>query len=304
MSSDNSPEMITIGQAASILAKDFPDVSVSSLRFLEREGLLSPQRKPGGHRLYSPTDMERARRIKQWQAERISLKDIRSRLERAPQSSQMGNVAAAMSKSLLEDFDIPAAMEILTDVHQSGVPLLTICTDVLTPVLRSLGDDEGRHLIPVDVQLELDEHLISFFSKITLQPGHELGEPVIVAACPPWERHDMPLRMMAAILTERGARVHFIGAQVDGEFVRDAIARVEPDSILISLTVRPPGKAKAWFADIISVMDDDQRLLIGGIGSEHLSELDAPNVEVVGLLSYADITDLLMSDAESYTGQS
>ncbi len=303
MSSDNSPEMITIGQAATILSREFPDVSVSSLRFLEREGLLSPQRKPGGHRLYGPADMERARRIKQWQAERIPLKEIRMRLERAPHLDQISGVVAEMTSLLLSANDLDSAMELLNDVYQAGTPMLTICNDVLTPVLRNLGDDRGNHLIPVDVQLELDERLVMFFSRVTVRPENVAGKPVIVAACPPWERHDMPLRMLAALLTERGAAVHFIGAQVDGEFVRDAITRLRPDSILISLTVRPPGKAVAWFNDLVSILEPHQRLVIGGLGSTYLPKFDAPNVSVQGMLPYAETTDLLMSEAVSGTSE-
>ena len=298
MNEKNGSESITIGRAAELLRREFPDVTVSSLRFLEREGLLAPERKAGGHRLYSDHDLARARRIKRWQADRIPLKEIRERLDRMPRPGELDDAVSEITSYLLAGYLWPA-LDMLNDLYQAGTPLLAICNDVLTPVLRNLGDDQGNHLIPVDVQLELDEYLIGFFSRIASQPGSTAGAPVIVAACPPWERHDMPLRMLAALLTERGATVHFIGAQVDGEFIRDAIARVEPDSILISLTVRPPGKAVAWFADLASALNHTRRLLIGGIGSEHLPPLDAPNVEVVGTLSYADIVDRLINNKNS-----
>lgn len=302
MASDPNPRLMTIGQAVKILSRDFPDVSVSSLRFLEREGLLAPQRKPGGHRLYTQHDVERARRIKQWQSERMSLREIGERLNRASQASDLDTVVTEMTSYLLAGYLWPA-MDMLKDVYESGVPLLDVCNHVLTPVLRNLGDDQGNHLIPVDVQLELDEYLISFFAKITPDPGSTAGTPVVVAACPPWERHDMPLRMLAAMLAERGASVHFIGAQVDGEFVRDAIARVQPDRVLISLTVRPPGKAVAWFMDVIASMNDNQRLVIGGMGSTHLPPFEEANVEVVGLMSYADIIERLFAGNDSAAGE-
>lgn len=301
MSTNDSQELVTIGQAVDILAREFPDVTISSLRFLEREGLLSPQRKPGGHRLYSADDIARARRIKMWQADRISLKEIRERLERAPQAGDIDSVVQEMTSRLF-DHDIPAALEVLTDVYESGMPLLAVCNDVLTPVLRNLGDDKGNHLIPVDVQLELDEYLISFFSRIASQPGDVTGQPVIVAACPPWERHDMPLRMLAALLVERGATVHFIGAQVDGEFVIDAMARVHPQYILVSLTVRPPARSQEWFGEIIEAMSPDQRLVIGGIGSMSLPAFEEPHVENMGMYSYADVINRLMADTDSASG--
>ena len=298
MSINNSQELVTIGQAVNILAREFPDVTISSLRFLEREGLLSPQRKPGGHRLYSADDIGRARRIKQWQADRIPLREIRERLERAPQAEDIESVVEEMTSHLFEH-DIPSALEVLSGIYESGMPLLAVCNDVLTPVLRNLGDDKGNHLIPVDVQLELDEHLISFFSRIASQPGDGSGEPVIVAACPPWERHDMPLRMLAALLVERGAGVHFIGAQVDGEFVTDAMARVKPQYILVSLTVRPPARSQAWFGEIIEAMSPGQRLIVGGIGSRHLPAFEEDFVENMGMYSYVDVINRLMAETES-----
>lgn len=299
MSDNSSSEMLTIGQAVAILAREFPDVSVSSMRFLEREGLLSPQRKAGGHRLYSPDDLERARRIKQWQAERVPLKEIRHRLERVAQSRQASDIVAEMSNLLLKANDIPGTVRMLEELYDAGMPLMTICNDVLTPVLRSLGDEFGNHLIPVDVQMELDQHLIAFFSRVTVRPENIPGSPVIVAACPPWERHDMPMRMLVALLIERGAAVHYIGAQVDSEFVRDAITRVSPDFVLVSLTVPPPAQAATWFKEIVSTLAPDQHLLIGGIGSSALPIEQGTNVKILGLMPYAATVDLLMSHSIS-----
>ncbi|MEA3439713.1 MAG: MerR family transcriptional regulator [Chloroflexota bacterium] len=63
-------EYMTIGEAVELLQKEFPDLTSSSLRFLEKEGLLDPQRTPGGHRLYSDDDIARIRLIKHLQSER------------------------------------------------------------------------------------------------------------------------------------------------------------------------------------------------------------------------------------------
>lgn len=302
MINNNEPDLMTIGRAVDLLEQEFPDVTVSSLRFLEREGLITPQRKPGGHRLYSPYHLEMIRRIKRWQAERISLKEIRRRLEQAPVIESAEKVVQQMTAFLLKE-DISSALAILEDVHQAGTPLLTISSEILTPVLRNLGDDMGNHLIPVDVQMELDQQLIAFFARVTPNPGHLPGMPVIVAACPPWERHDLPLRMLVALLTERGARVHFMGAQVDVEFVRDAITRLEPEVVLISLTVKPPSKSVAWFGELISVLQPTQRLLVGGIGSVFLTNYDDQNVEIMGLESYEGVLDRLLHPNESVSGE-
>ncbi|HEV2122193.1 MAG TPA: MerR family transcriptional regulator, partial [Chloroflexota bacterium] len=75
--------LLTIGQVVARLTENYPDVTPSSLRFLEREGLVEPERTPGGHRLYSNAHVEQVRRIKEWQRERLSLAEIRDRLRAA-----------------------------------------------------------------------------------------------------------------------------------------------------------------------------------------------------------------------------
>jgi DNA-binding transcriptional MerR regulator len=50
---------IRIGEVVRRLRDEFPDISISKIRFLEDEGLLSPQRTRGGYRLFSENDLER-----------------------------------------------------------------------------------------------------------------------------------------------------------------------------------------------------------------------------------------------------
>ena len=45
------------------LRADFPDVSISKIRFLEAEGLVAPQRTPSGYRTFSAQDIDRLRYI-------------------------------------------------------------------------------------------------------------------------------------------------------------------------------------------------------------------------------------------------
>src|ERR687889_2193402 len=77
---DPPDALLSIGSVVAELQRSYPDVSHSSLRFLEREGLITSIRTRGGHRLYSPADVERIRQIKTWQAQRLSLEEIRQRL--------------------------------------------------------------------------------------------------------------------------------------------------------------------------------------------------------------------------------
>lgn len=64
------------------LKPDFPDLSISKIRFLESEGLLSPERAPSGYRKYSDSDVERLRYILTCQRDHFQpLRVIRDHLE-------------------------------------------------------------------------------------------------------------------------------------------------------------------------------------------------------------------------------
>src|SRR3954454_381096 len=52
---------LTIGAVCKALAQEFPDISISKIRYLEDQKLLSPRRTAGGYRLYSATDVSRLR---------------------------------------------------------------------------------------------------------------------------------------------------------------------------------------------------------------------------------------------------
>jgi len=55
--------MLRIGEVVRRLSDEFPDISISKIRFLEDEGLLTPQRTRGGYRLFTEDDLERLQTI-------------------------------------------------------------------------------------------------------------------------------------------------------------------------------------------------------------------------------------------------
>lgn len=71
----------TIGQVLPLLKSDFPDISISKIRFLESEGLVAPERAASGYRRYSEADIERLRYILELQRDHyLPLKVIREYL--------------------------------------------------------------------------------------------------------------------------------------------------------------------------------------------------------------------------------
>jgi DNA-binding transcriptional MerR regulator len=72
---------LSIGEVLSLLREEFPDVTISKIRFLESQGLLDPERTPSGYRKFYDDDVERLRWILRQQREHfLPLKVIKGRL--------------------------------------------------------------------------------------------------------------------------------------------------------------------------------------------------------------------------------
>jgi len=72
---------ITIGAVCKGLSQEFPDISISKIRYLEDQKLLAPRRTAGGYRLYSPGDVARLRTILRLQRDEfLPLRVIRQEL--------------------------------------------------------------------------------------------------------------------------------------------------------------------------------------------------------------------------------
>jgi DNA-binding transcriptional MerR regulator len=73
---------LSIGEVLSLLQEEFPDVTISKIRFLESQGLLDPERTPSGYRKFYEADIERLRWILTQQRENfLPLKVIKDRLD-------------------------------------------------------------------------------------------------------------------------------------------------------------------------------------------------------------------------------
>jgi DNA-binding transcriptional MerR regulator len=73
---------LSIGEVLGKLRSEFPDVTISKIRFLESEGLIEPQRTPSGYRKFTTTDLERLRYVLLAQRDQyLPLKVIKDNLD-------------------------------------------------------------------------------------------------------------------------------------------------------------------------------------------------------------------------------
>ncbi|HEU4424766.1 MAG TPA: MerR family transcriptional regulator [Pilimelia sp.] len=95
---------MSIGEVLAELRTDFPDATISKLRFLEAEGLVEPQRTPSGYRKYTWDDVARLRYVLSAQRDHyLPLRVIRQQLAEDP------GAAARPRPALVSVRDTPAA---------------------------------------------------------------------------------------------------------------------------------------------------------------------------------------------------
>ncbi len=79
--SDPRQKAVTIGAVCKALGQEFPDISISKIRYLEDQKLLAPRRTQGGYRLYTQNDIQRLRTILRLQRDEfLPLRVIRQEL--------------------------------------------------------------------------------------------------------------------------------------------------------------------------------------------------------------------------------
>jgi DNA-binding transcriptional MerR regulator len=87
---------LTIGAVCKALSSEFPDISISKIRYLEDQKLLTPRRTPGGYRLYSAGDVSRLRTILRLQRDEfLPLRVIRQELAAGRSEPEVARAPAA-----------------------------------------------------------------------------------------------------------------------------------------------------------------------------------------------------------------
>src|SRR3954467_6412030 len=91
---------MTIGAVCKALSQEFPDISISKIRYLEDQKLLTPRRTPGGYRLYSAVDVARLRTILRLQRDEfLPLRVIRQELAAGAAADENVSATSAASRA-------------------------------------------------------------------------------------------------------------------------------------------------------------------------------------------------------------
>lgn len=145
---------LSIGEVLSLLQDEFPDVTISKIRFLESQGLLDPERTPSGYRKFYEGDVRRLRWILTQQRDKfLPLRVIKERLEEgidaelvAPDPS--GNGAAAAVPPVADAADAHLVPSPPEDVEPPPAPPAPVAAPPAPPAPAAVeppapaGDDD------------------------------------------------------------------------------------------------------------------------------------------------------------------
>jgi len=171
---------LSIGEAINLLRDDFPDVSVSKIRFLESQGLIDPGRSPSGYRQFDEDDMARLRFILQQQRDHfLPLKVIKSKLtlwergeapgEGAAPSTRLGEAEAPLDRrSLLKrsglgDDELAELIDVGLIQPMEGSSVFPPEAGVVGSEARRLMENglEPRHLRSIRLSVHRESDLLA-----------------------------------------------------------------------------------------------------------------------------------------------
>ncbi|MDP9189066.1 MAG: MerR family transcriptional regulator [Actinomycetota bacterium] len=198
---------LTIGSVTKILEREFDDISISKIRYLEDQKLLSPRRTPGGYRLYSQADVERLRSILRMQRDEfLPLRVIRQELASGSERTD-GGLGAGASLRRATSVEAPG-----------GVSRLT---------LDEMSDQTGTH---PDVIADLEEWRIVQPKQIEGVKTYNETDREIVKACGELARFGIAGRNLRALRTAADREAQLL-EQVIGPALRSSNATRRKEAI-------------------------------------------------------------------------
>jgi DNA-binding transcriptional MerR regulator len=172
---------LSIGEVLNLLKDEFPDITISKIRFLESQGLLDPERTPSGYRKFYEPDVERLRWILRQQREHfLPLKVIKGKLAadggRTPAPANGGRQPAAPAPSPaaaprrpLAPSPTGASFTIEELARASGLPVEDVVELEKYGLVAGRGAAAGTYY---DEEALLVANLAAGFMKYGVEPRH------------------------------------------------------------------------------------------------------------------------------------
>ncbi len=248
----------------------------------KRYGFPIPQRKPSGHRLYSPTDVRHLRRI----AEAIT---------RGHRPAQVVALPEAKLEALLQEDDVlphedrsridPVAAllehvkghrraeltaQLLAESATMGP--LDFLDSRIAPLTDSVGEAWARGEIGIH-----NEHFYSECAQDvlrTIRLPYERGArgPTVLLATLPGEQHGLGLQMAALVTAVAGLRPHVLGTDTPVSEIADAWVTRNAEAIGLSVSLSSGGVgARRYLAELRDTIPMTVPIFVGGRGARRFT---------------------------------
>lgn len=231
-------DYMTIGEVVETLQPAYPDLSISKVRFLEEEGLVSPDRTPGGYRKFSTHDLNRVDMILRLQKEHfLPLAVIREKLadfDKGKVPPELRGTGPTGSEPVALPFEEvePIALDDVPAVL--GLPV-SFVRELADFGLVEIADGEnGPQIAPADVRIT---HAAWDLRRFGIEPRHlrmyetsaEREASFFGQALMPTVRHRTPETHQK--LVETLGELTGITADLKNHLLRRALGRVFEDVI-------------------------------------------------------------------------
>ncbi len=235
-------------------------IPASTLRAWERRyGIVEPARTESGYRLYSAADERRLRAMVELITQGLAPAEAAAQVIAAaptPDGRGAGQADApeepagegfgALREELIERlraFDEVGAHAVL-DRALAAYGAENLVHELVLPTLRRTGEmwEDGS----VSVGQEHFGTLLIRGRILALGRGWSEGEgPLLLLACAPGERHDLPLVAFGLTMRRRGFRIALLGADTPLETLADTAMRLRPERVVLSVTSAEPAAGLA-----------------------------------------------------------
>jgi len=169
----------------------------------------------------------------------------------------------------LRDADSVAAEEAIEVALQAGFDGAAICSRVIAPAMRWIGDLWERDCISIadeHLATAITHHLLGRLQASLFPPPHRTEAATALLACAEGEQHTLGLSMIADVLRSRGWRVLELGASVPTEALVAAIDRHSPHLVGFSATMSWSIPSLAYALERIAEAQPRARVMLGGNG--------------------------------------
>jgi DNA-binding transcriptional MerR regulator len=160
-----------IGEVQELLKKEFPDVTISKIRFLEKEGLINPERTASGYRKYSKANIKQLSYILRLQREEyLPLAVIKKKIQDLKSGKVVAGDLNIMSGQAAEP-SLAGAVPVSFDLAPSKLHLAADTINELVDfgVVSVREGPEGKYFSPEDVKIL---NLAKEFFRYGVEPRH------------------------------------------------------------------------------------------------------------------------------------